>query len=93
MTWEYAPRAYWKGHTGSDICEHFFALLKAGNSNPDPMVARQRASTVSAANAVVEANMFCNKRKTNTAGAKIDPSAYVAAMPTRNEYKRRKVIQ
>ena len=73
------------------FCEHVFALLKAGCANPDPMMARQRASKVSAGNAVVEANMFHTKRKTNTSGATIEAEAYVAEMPTRNTYKRRNV--
>ena len=80
-----------QGRTGSDICEHFFALLKAGCPNPDPLMARQRASKVTAGNAVVEAHMFHTKKRTNTSGAEIDNEAYVADLPTRNTYKRRKV--
>lgn len=81
-----------QGRTGSDICEHFFALLlKAGCPNPDPLMARQRASNVTAGSAVVEAHMFHVKKRTNTSGAHIDSEAYVADLPTRNTYKRRKV--
>ena len=60
------------------MCEHFFALIKGGNSNPDPMQARVGASVESSANATLEATMFRSKAKTNTKGACVDREAYVS---------------
>ncbi len=81
-----------QGNFGSDVCEHFYALIKGGNSNPDPMQARVGASVESSANATLEATMFRSKAKTNTKGACVDREAFTRELPTRNRHKRRKLV-
>jgi hypothetical protein len=59
-----------QGRFGSDTMEHLFALIRAGNSNPNNQQANEELSRVGANNAVIEANMF-RSRGTNTGGAQV----------------------
>lgn len=72
-----------QGSLGSDVCEHLFSLIKDRNSNPDPMQAREGASRVTSANAVLDTGMFKCKNKTNTCGAGTDITAYNRPLPKR----------
>ena len=78
-----------QGRFGSDSMEHLFALIRAGNSNPTNEQANQELSRVGANNAVLEANMF-RRKGTNTGGAQVSLSSYVADLPTKNKKQKRK---
>lgn len=78
-----------QGRFGSDTMEHLFALIRAGNSNPTNQQANEELSRVGANNAVLEANMF-RSRGTNTGGAQVAASSYVAELPTRAKRQKRK---
>lgn len=74
-----------QGRLGSDTCEHFFAMIRDGNPNPDPHQADQQASHVSSTNAIMNANLFQNKRQSNAIGAGSDKQAYVAPIPRKDK--------
>ena len=79
-----------QGRLGSDVMEHFFSMIRNDNSNPDLGAANQAAGKIGSLNAVVDGNMFKGKRgRTNTAGANIDPEAYLAPLP-HSKYQKRK---
>lgn len=71
-----------QGRFGSDTMEHLFALIRLGNSNPTNQQPMEELSQLGANNAVLEANMFRYKG-TNTGGAQVPLSSYVADLPTR----------
>jgi hypothetical protein len=77
-----------QGRFGSDTMEHLFALIRAGNSNPNNQQANEELSRVGANNAVIEANMF-RSRGTNTGGAQVAAESYVAELPTRHKRQKR----
>jgi hypothetical protein len=78
-----------QGRLGSDVMEHFFAMICDNNTNPNLGQANAAASKIGSLNAVVNANQFNGKRAgTNTAGAENDAKALVAKLPGSNYQKR-----
>ena len=57
-----------QGRSGTDVCEHFFAMIRSINSNPNLQQCREGASKVSSS---IKSNLFTGtKGGQNTAGTK-----------------------
>lgn len=79
-----------QGRLGSDVMEHFFSMIRNDNSNPDLGAANQAAGKIGSLNTVVDGNMFKGKRgRTNTVGANVDATAYLAPLPNAKYQKRK----
>ena len=66
-----------QGRIGTDVCEHFFAMIR--NINPNPTLQQCRQCASKCAN-FVKSNIFSFKGKQNAAGAPKDHSDYIQPM-------------
>ena len=64
-----------QGRSGSDVCEHFFSMIRYINSNPTMQQAREGCSTVSSGGGMYGTS-FMPENKANAGGA---PAAATAA--------------
>lgn len=76
-----------QGRSGSDPCEHFFAMIK--NINPNPTLQQLRQCSSKCAN-FIKSNLFSFKGKNNAAGAPKDHSDYMQPMMKRPNSKKQK---
>ena len=78
-----------QGRSGSDVCEHFFAMIRYINSNPTMQQCREGGSRVASQ---VPSNMFSKKAGSNAGGATVEAADYLAPVSIRVT-KRRKCIK
>lgn len=71
-----------QGRSGTDICEHLFAMMRNINPNPTLQQARQCASKCSQ---FVKSNLFSFKGKNNAAGAPKDHSDFTQPLFKRSK--------
>ena len=76
-----------QGRSGSDPCEHFFAMIK--NINPNPTLQQLRQCSSKCAN-FIKSNLFSFKGKNNAAGAPKDHSDYMQPMMKRPKKQKKK---
>lgn len=75
-----------QGRSGSDVCEHFFAMIRYINSNPTMQQCREGASRA-ASN--VSSSMFSKKAGSNAAGATTEAADYFAPLaPPKKKHKK-----
>lgn len=75
-----------QGRSGSDVCEHFFAMIRYVNSNSTMQQCRERASHVASR---VSSNMFSKKARSNAVGATVEASDFFAPLATRPSKKQK----
>ncbi|KAL7455841.1 hypothetical protein ACHAWC_008195 [Mediolabrus comicus] len=74
-----------QGRSGSDVCEHFFAMIRYINQNPTMQQCREGASSISSDN--IKSNLFTFKGGQNAAGAEREAADYM--MPLKPSKKRK----
>ena len=76
-----------QGRSGTDVCEHFFAMIRYMNSNPTMQQAREGASKVSSGIGM-DSHKFSTESKTNSGTADdVTPADMLAPINKKKKFE------
>ena len=68
-----------QGHSGTDVCEHFFVMIHNQYTNPTLQHCNEATSKFGS---LPKSNLFTNKHdRQNAAGAQVSHDEYLAPLP------------